>query len=329
MSDLFYDDQLLDWLLDPSNPSIRYWTLRDLLGKHERDITVIQTRQDIMSSQPVQAIKEAQINGTYWGNPDDLYDPKYRATTHNLLLLAELGVEPTDYVTKAIEHVFQYQRDSGHFFHTLPKTPRGQASLVTDWCCLDGNILTYLVHFGYLQDRRTQQLLDFLTRHHDTNNGGWPCRIYSRNLKKLLPFNCYMGRMKVLKGLSYIPKSKRSSEIQSIIEIEVEEILRYKIIQYLKHSDGSPKDKAGWKKFGFPLFYTTDLLEILDVLVRLGMKDNRMKYAIDLVESQQQPDGTWILRNSFNGKMDCLIEEKHKSSKWITLRALRILSNCN
>jgi len=39
----------------------------------------------------------------------------------------------------------------------------------------------------------------------------------------------------------------------------------------------------------------------------------------------RQPDGRWLLKHSLNGKMWADIEVKGKPSKWITLRALRVL----
>jgi hypothetical protein len=50
-----------------------------------------------------------------------------------------------------------------------------------------------------------------------------------------------------------------------------------------------------------------------------------MKPAADLVLNARQPNGTWLLENTYNGKMWINLEEKGKPSKWITLRALRTL----
>jgi len=49
------------------------------------------------------------------------------------------------------------------------------------------------------------------------------------------------------------------------------------------------------------------------------------KDALKLVMDAQGDDGKWPLKHSFNGKMWADIDEKHKPSKWITLRALRVL----
>ncbi len=105
----------------------------------------------------------------------------------------------------------------------------------------------------------------------------------------------------------------------------MENILENQVFRYLKDADGSRKDKAGWKRFGFPLFYQSDALEVLDTLTRLGVRDERMLDAVDLVQGARGPEGRWRLKHTFNGKMWVDIEVKGEPSKWITLRALRVL----
>jgi hypothetical protein len=134
-----------------------------------------------------------------------------------------------------------------------------------------------------------------------------------------------MGATKVLKALSTMPERSRTPEIRVLMDREVENILENGIYRYLRNPDGSRKDKAGWKKFGFPLFYQSDVLEVLDTLTRLGVCDERMQDSIDLVLRAQGPDGRWLLSNTFNGKMWADIEEKGRPSKWVTLRAVRAL----
>jgi len=83
--------------------------------------------------------------------------------------------------------------------------------------------------------------------------------------------------------------------------------------------------KTGWLKFGFPLMYQTDALEILGILTQLGYKDERMNDAIDILISKQDSQGRWMLENTFNGRFQVNIEQKGKPSKWITMNAIRIL----
>jgi hypothetical protein len=314
-----------EWLLEPSDPSVRYWALKDLLDLEEDHTDVAAARDAVMESPTVTALLAAMNPEGYWENQDDMYLPKYTASTHQLLILAELGARRTPMIEKAVEHIFRFQRNSGHFLTKLPKTERGRDSAVKDGCCFDGNVLYYLIRFGYLDDPRTQKTLGFQVDYHDDDNAGWRCRAYPIDPDRVFPVNCYMGATKVLKALSLIPEDRRSPEIKRIILREVGNLMDNNVYQYLRNLDGSRKDKAGWKRFGFPLFYQTDVLEILDTLTRLGVRDPRMKPSMDLVLGAQQGNGTWLLKDTFNGKMWVDIEEKNRPSKWITLRAMRSL----
>ena len=317
----------LDWLLEPSNPSVRYYTLKNILDLGEDTPEVKTSREAIMNSETVKTVLDTQTPQGYWATEEDFYLPKYTASTHQLLILAEHGATRTPEIMKAIEQVYRFQRNSGHFLTKLPKSEKGRNSIVKDGCCFDGNVLYYLVHFGYLDDPRTQKLLEFIYDYYDKENTGWKCRAFPIDPSKVFPDNCFMGRTKVLKALSIIPEDKRGPEMNEIIELEIEEILENSVFKYLKNPDGSRKEKTGWKKFGFPLFYQADILEILGTLTRLGVKEDRMQDSIDVILNTQQPDGKWLLKNTYNGKMYIDIEEKHKPSKWVTLRALYVLKN--
>ena len=323
--DSVLDAGVLDWLLEPETPSVRFWALQDLLWLERTHPDVAAAQEAVMESAPVKAIFSAQQPESHWVTPDDMYLPKYKASTHSLLILAELGAKRTPEIERGLEHVFKFQRDSGHFLTKLPKTERGRASVVKDGSCLDANVLYYMVHFGYLDDPRVQRLIEFIVDYHSIEDAGWRCRAYPINPDAVFPVNCYMGAAKTLRSLSMIPPAKRSKEIAAVIAREVENVLENCVYRYLRNPDGSRKDKAGWKRFGFPLFYQSDALEVLDTLTRLGAKDERMEDAVRLVEGARGSDGRWLLKNSFNEKMWVDIDVKNKPSKWITLRAMRTL----
>jgi len=74
--------------------------------------------------------------------------------------------------------------------------------------------------------------------------------------------------------------------------------------------------------------YQDDILEILDILTRLDVRDPRMQAAVDIIIRNQDRQGRWKLENAFNGWFVTDIEKKGEPSKWITLRALRVLKRC-
>ncbi|GAG54249.1 unnamed protein product [marine sediment metagenome] len=294
-------------------------------GLELSDPELVNLQEAIMNSLTIKKILSAQDPQGFWITPKTMYLPKYKASTHSLLILAELGAQRNPAIERGIEQIFSSQQYSGHFRMEQPKTERARASTLADGVCLDANILYFMIHFGYLEDPRIQQLLDFLSKSHSSSNYGWPCRAFPINPKSVFPTNCFMCSVKGLRALTQIPQSKRSQKITTILKKEIEHVLENELYRYLKTPQGERKAKAGWTRFGFPLFYNSDVLEVLDTLTSLGVKDSRMDDALEMVLQKRGSDGKWLLDHSFNGKMWVDIETKKAPSKWITLRALRIL----
>jgi hypothetical protein len=81
-----------------------------------------------------------------------------------------------------------------------------------------------------------------------------------------------------------------------------------------------------WLKSSFPWFYGYNILRGLDVLTKLGYaKDERLNDSVEILLQKRQSNGTWILESAPIVRMQTNIEAKGKSSKWITLIALRVL----
>ena len=132
-----------------------------------------------------------------------------------------------------------------------------------------------------------------------------------------------MGVAKCLKALAAIPEEERSPEVRSKIGEFAEYYLKHHL--YKKSHDPDQVSKPGWMKLGFPLMYQTDVLELLLIFSALGIRDERLEEARELVRSKRGADGKWRLENSYNGRTLVSIEAKGKPSKWITLRALEVL----
>ena len=88
----------------------------------------------------------------------------------------------------------------------------------------------------------------------------------------------------------------------------------------------APKPSTSWFKFSFPVFYVTDLLQNLEVLLAFGMKgDLRLANAVRLVENNRDEKGMWCMTYTYNGKTWVEIEHKNQPSNWLTYRALKVL----
>jgi hypothetical protein len=82
-----------------------------------------------------------------------------------------------------------------------------------------------------------------------------------------------------------------------------------------------------FSQFAFPTWWHYDVLRGLDYMRSADVKpDERVADAIELVRSKRQVDGRWMLDVRYPGTM--LVdfgEAVGQPSRWITLRALRVL----
>jgi hypothetical protein len=316
----------LPWLLepDPANPGVRYFALRELLGRPEDDPEVRQARAAIMTTGPVPAILDAQYPDGYWVKPGSGYSPKYRGTVWQIIFLAELGADPSDArVRRGCEYLLNHAIAANAAFSAYQQpVPSGAIH------CLNGNLLYALLRLGYADDPRVQAALDWQARaitgagqvrylKSGTTGPGFAC---SANLGQ----PCGWGATKAMKALTAVPPDRRTPPVQRAIETGAE---------FLLSRDPAAADypytervSSTWFKFGFPLSYWSDVLETTAVLVELGYGDDpRLDHAFQLILSKQDAQGRWKLENALNDKMWTNIEQKGKPGKWVTLRALRVL----
>jgi len=186
-------------------------------------------------------------------------------------------------------------------------------------------MLWALTQLGYADDERFGHALDWLAgmitgELPHTGSYSWPAFVCGANYK--LP--CAWGAVKSLRALTSLPPSMQSPKVKRAAD---------RTVKFLFSRDPATADypvyervSGEWFKFGFPLSYTSDVLEASFVLCEAGHGgDPRLRNAVDLITSMRQPDGRWLMKHSLNGKMWADIEVKGKPSKWITLRALRVL----
>jgi hypothetical protein len=313
-----------DWLLEPdeANPGVRYFALRDLLDRPANDPEVTAARNAVMNTGPVPAILDAQYPGGYWVKPGSIYSPKYRATVWQVLFLAQFGADGRDQrIRQAVEHVFEHgQAESGAF--AMSGTPS------TTIHCLWGNVTRALLDLGYWGDERLNFAIKQLARSITDDDYDWyrrggvqaPGFCCSANYD--LP--CGWGAVRALWALNAVPAEGRTPVAKAAIEAAVDFLLGYDVAR----ADYPYKERvnSSWFKFGYPLGYVTDVLLNLEALAEAGQGgDSRLDEAIELVLSKQDAQGRWPMEYSYNGKMWIDVEEKGQPSKWVTLRAVRML----
>ncbi|GKY88487.1 hypothetical protein [Sinisalibacter aestuarii] len=322
------DPAILDWLLEAGNPALRAGALSRLLDRPADDPELTAARAAINTTPPVSTILEAMEPGGHWRAEKSFYTGKYASTVWTLLVLAELGADGRDpRIQAACDFILSHSqhRDSGGFSMAGTAPNGGRASGVIP--CLTGNMLWALVRFGRGGDPRVRAGIDWVTRIQRFDDGdgapqGWPYDGFEMCWGR---HTCHMGVVKTLKALAEIPQAERSAPMRETIGKAVEFLLIHHIFK--RSHDLAKVSKPGWKKFGFPLMYQTDALEILNLLLDLGVDDSRMAEAVALVRGKQGEDGRWRMENTYSTLV--AIEEKGAPSKWITLHALHALKRAH
>ena len=137
---------------------------------------------------------------------------------------------------------------------------------------------------------------------------------------------CAWGAVKAMLALSKVPASQRTPAINAAIETGIDFLLSRDPAAADYPMGYTTKPNGSWFKFGYPIGYVTDVLQILEVLTALGCGgDPRLAAAYELVLSKRDASGRWPLEYTYNGKTWVDVEQKGQPSKWVTLRALRVL----
>lgn len=306
----------LPWLLEPENPCVRYLALTDLLDRPADAPEVITARRAIPTFRPVRRILDAQWPAGYWMHPGLGYSPKYKATVWQIIFLAALGVPRCEPVTRAVEYILTHSR-----------LPDGRFSARQDdqgaVLCLNGNLLRALAWFGYTDDPRLLKTRRAVAAH--IARHGFRCRYNApagdRPPRLSDSRSCAWGAIKILGAL---PTATRTPQEQAVLQQAVNFLLTHDLAEgdYPTATEPSPL----WRKFGFPLGYTSDVLEALEVLLRAGVPADhpRLRAALSLVLAKQDTHGRWLLEYT-PGKTWASFGPLNQPNKWITLRARRVL----
>jgi hypothetical protein len=340
----------IPWLLenDRNQPAIRYYTLRDILGCDENDKEVKAAAAAIMTSGPVPVILAAQKVEGYWGKPG----PRYTGTMPALVYMAQFGADGADPRVRAGCEIL------------LSRYVNNDGVPYDDTYCTAANMGAALIDFGWLEDPRLQASMEWLAqtisgervadalkhgadKHHEkSGNSSPPFACPQRNAN--LP--CAWGAIKTMIALNKVPPARRTQNIQEAIKRGVDFLLSRDLAVADYPFGRGNKPSSNWFKFYYPLGSEADVLQNLEVLAALGQAGNpKLSNALDLVISKQNQQGRWLLERTYKeladtqetktfywyqnslrlyitGKELAYIQEKKgQPSKWVTLRALRVL----
>jgi hypothetical protein len=326
----------VQWLLESENPGVRYLALRDLLDLSPDDKKLKTARKFAHREGPIAHILSKMDEEGFWKRPGTGYGPKYKSTVWALILLAQLGGSVKE--DKRIRQACKYYVD-----HAL--NPGGQISAMTNNSpsgtvdCLQGNMLWSLMELGY-NDPRMDSAYEWMART-VTGEGVAPMKekqapvryfagkcgpTFACGANNKLP--CAWGGVKVLLALSKLPSGKRSELIEKAIRHGVDFFFSVDPSTAEYPNGWAAKPSGNWWKFGFPVFYVTDILQIAEALVGLGYaKDPRLANTLELIRSKQDEEGRWPLEYNYDGKTWMRFGRMKEPNEWVTLRVLRVLKS--
>ena len=321
----------LDWLLEPTDIGVRYLAMRDLAKAGGRELESV--KQAAHKEGPIATVLVKMDKEGFWVQEGAGYYPKYTGTVWSVILLAQLGasIDMDKRIATACAYVLEHNlTKDGHF--TVNGLPSGTAD------CLQGNLCCSLLDLG-CKDPRLDKAFEWMARS-VTGEGvapmtdkTAPLRYYAgkcgpvfacgSNDKK----SCAWGAVSVMLAFSKLPREKRTPLIEQAMKTGVDFFFSTDPAKADYPSGYSPKPSGNWWKFGFPVFYVNDILQITESLVNLGYgKDPRLANALKIIREKQDSQGRWLMEYDYTGKTWIDFGQKKQPNKWVTLRALRVLS---
>ncbi|MGH2445475.1 MAG: hypothetical protein ACRDGD_05490 [Candidatus Limnocylindria bacterium] len=297
----------IDWLLD-SDPAIRWQVMRDLTDAPADEIAAERARVT-HEGWGAQLLSRQDPDGRWAGGT---FFPEWRSTFHTLHLLMLFGLDPnTPEARRAIAPVHENARwdyDASMRFFEGEVEP-----------CINGRVIAIGTYFG--QDVRG--IVDRLLGE-QMDDGGWNCEQENGSTR-----GSFDTTLNVLEGLlAHERASGASSEVTTARHRGQEYLLDRRLLRRLSTGEIG---QERWLHPGFPNSWFYDVVRVLDYLRDAGVTpDERMSETIGIVESKRDADGRWPLDHAYHDELLVdLGEREGEPSRWITLRALRILRWAN
>ncbi len=323
----------LEWLLKSDTPNIRYLALRDLCDLPPEDKKLKAARRSAHREGPIATVLSHIEKDGHWVRPGPGYNPKYRSTVWSLILLAQLGasVNEDERIAQGCKYLVDHMAEGGQFTTTITGAPSGTVD------CLQGNLLWSLTELGY-EDPRLAKAYEWMART-VTGQGiapieerDAPVRYYAYKcgptfacgVNNKLP--CAWGGVKVMLAFGKVPVGDRTPLVKKAIQQGMDFFFGIDPATARYPTRIESKPHRAWWKFGFPVFYVTDLLQLAEAMTALGYgQDKRLAGTLQLICEKQNESGQWLLEYDYPDKTWLNFGKKKQPNEWVTLRALKVL----
>jgi hypothetical protein len=246
------------------------------------------------------------------------YVPNYKASLWTLLLLAELKCNKDDErIMKPLKTIKNHLFDEEYGIYTLKEDHFPIP-------CLNGNILYLDCYFNNGPDEKSKRLLKFFFEFQRFDDGKYeePKNQFCTNTSCYGKHTCYWGIVKLLKGISFIPKDKRNFEVEQLKVKCINFVLMHKVCYSSRNPSKVMINKIDL--LTFPNFYKGDFLELLWILKREEITSSEVMPALELLKSKQNVNGEWALERTMNN-MVTSIGQVNKANEFVTERANEVI----
>ncbi len=310
---------VVDWLLD-SDPSIRWQVMRDLTDAPAAEVSAERAR--VAAEGWGARLLALQRSDGSWGGA--AWNRGWDSTMHVLTLLREMGLDPAgDAARRALGLV----RDRVRWRGWDGVAWRGEAWPGNPFFvgeaepCINGQVAASGAYFG--QD--VKGIVDRLLGE-QLADGGWNCEAANGSTRS--SFNTTICVLEAL--LEHELAGGGSPEVAEARRRGQEYLLERRLFRRRSTGEAIERDRKGgavWTRFAFPTWWHYDVLRGLEYLRRAGAApDERAAEAVEMVASKRDADGRWPLEARYPGVMPVEIDEgEGRPSRWITLRAVRVL----
>ncbi|MFW7413437.1 hypothetical protein [Demequina sp. SO4-18] len=306
-------DDVVEWLLD-GDPAIRWQVLRDLVGADPESVATERARV-AREGWGVRLLDLQWDDGSWDGGacfPNPVSETAYEregqpwtATYPTLSLLIELGVDPAD---PRGADAFNRAGDGVRWEEGGQALFDGEVEP-----CINGRTVAIATYAG----RDASPIVERLLAERLTD-GGWNCE--APHASAVSSFDTTVN---VLEGMAAYAAAGGRVPVDAALRGGEEYLLERRMFR--RRSTGEVAN-PGYVRLAFPSQWHYDILRGLDHLRVAGRApDARAAEAIDLLRSKRREDGRWDLDRVHAGRVHFSLESAGEPSRWITLRALRVL----